>query len=295
MSNPFTIRIFVPEGDPDGVRVITRLTSTGTFFAFPRDKWETIKDRNELGNAGIYILIGYSPVEDELPTIYVGQADTIKTRIDQHQKGKDFWDKAVVFVSQNINATHAKWLEYALIKQLNEAKRSIVENGNSPQEPTISESEKAEMKVFLSEIYQTLPLVGLQAFEIPKVISQVEKAVIPSEKNTIVVPAQEEGFKEVFLGEDSWYAIRLASNMLDKIKYIAAYQVAPISAVTYYAEVKSIVEFGEEGKYKLIFSGPAVKIEKPIIFDLVQGGMQGPRYTSFEKLQKAVKMSELFS
>ena len=294
MPNPFTIRIFVPEGDPDGVRVISRLTSTATFFAFPRDKWEAIKEKEELSNSGVYVLIGYSPGEDELPTIYVGQADTIRVRIDQHQKGKDFWDKAVVFVSKNINATHAKWLEYALVKQLNEAKRSIVENGNSPQEPTISESEKAEMKVFLSEIYQTLPLVGLQAFEIPKVISQLEKVVTPSEKNTIVVPAQEEGFKKVFLGEDSWYAIRLSSNMLDKIKYIASYQVAPVSAVTHYAEVKSIIEFGEEGKYKLIFNGPAKKIEKPIAFDLAQGSIQSPRYTSFEKLQKATKVSELF-
>lgn len=294
MSNPFTIRIFVPEGDPDGVRVISRLTSTGTFFAFPRDKWGGLRERLELDHAGIYILHGYSSEDSDLPAVYVGQADTIKTRIDQHQKGKDFWDKAVVFVSPNINTTHAKWLEYALIKRLDEAKRSVVENGNFPQEPTISESEKAEMKVFLNEIYQTLPLVGLQAFEKPKVVSHVESEVIASEKNTIVVPAQEEGFNEVFLGEDSWYAIRIATNMLDKIKYIAAYQVAPVSAVTYYAEVKSIEEYGEDGKYKLTFDGKAKKIETPIIFDFKQGRMQSPRYTSIEKLQKAKKMTELF-
>lgn len=295
MPNPFTIHIFVPEGDPEGVRIIDRLSSTAKFFAFPRTKWEEVKKRPELTSAGIYILSGYSETNPELPTVYVGQADVLRTRLDQHDKNKDFWDKAVVLTSGNINSTHAKWLEYSLIKRLNEASRSIIENGNSPQEPTISEAEKAEMHVFLAEIYQTLPLVGLRAFENAQtVIPQTEKNISVLEKDTIVVPAQDEGFKRVFLGENSWYAIRVSGGMLDKIKYIAAYQVAPISAVTYYAEVKSIEEFGEEGKYKLLFKGPAIKMEKPIVSDLAQGGMQGPRYTTFNKLTKATKMSELF-
>ncbi len=123
---------------------------------------------------------------------------------------------------------------------------------------------------------------------------KIDEKVTPSQKDTIVVPAQEEGFNRVFLGEHSWYAIRLSVGMLDKIKYIAGYQVAPISAVTYYAEVKSIEQFGEEGKYKLIFKEPAKKFDKPIVSDLSQGGMQGSRYTSFDKLIKATKMSELF-
>ena len=52
---------------------------------------------------------GYADPKDELPTVYVGQADVVKSRIDQHEKNKDFWDKAVVFVSANkMNATHAR-------------------------------------------------------------------------------------------------------------------------------------------------------------------------------------------
>src|SRR5437868_1242829 len=99
MNNPFTIRIFVPEGDPEGIRIIDRLSSTGIFYAFPRNKWPSIKHRPELKGAGIYILSGYSDAEDELPTVYVGQADTIVNRLEQHIKSKDYWDKAVVFVS----------------------------------------------------------------------------------------------------------------------------------------------------------------------------------------------------
>lgn len=295
MANPFTIRIFVPEGDPEGIRIIDRLSSTGTFYAFPRDKWVSIKNRPELRGAGIYILSGYSNPEDELPTVYIGQADTVVNRIDQHIKSKEFWDKAVVFVSDNkINSTHAKWLEHALIKRLFEAGRSKVENGNSPLEPTISESEKAEMNVFLTEIYQTLPLGGLRAFEPPRTVSTPISLSINSARDTVIVPAQEEGFRDAFINQNAWWAIRIAGGMLEKIKYIAAYRVSPVSAITHYATVQSIEPYGEEGKYKLIFDGPATKLEAPVVSDLMRGGMQSPRYTSFNKLSSAKKMSELF-
>jgi len=295
MSNPFIIRIYVPEGEPEGLRIIDRQSSPSKFFAFPRNKWEQIRNRSELIGAGVYILSGYSNPEDELPTIYIGQADTIKNRIENHIRHKDFWDKAVIFVSDNkINSTHAKWLEYSLIKKVNEANRSIVENGNCPQEPTISEAEKAEMNVFLSEIYQTLPLVGLRAFETPKAIVEPVKEGKKENKNTIIVPAQEEGFKDVFIGENSWHAIRIAGGMIDKIKYIAVYQVAPISAITYYAEVKSIEPYGEEGKYKLNFVDSPIKLDNEIKFDLVQGTMRGPRYANIDKIKIVKKMSELF-
>lgn len=295
MSNPFTIRIFVPEGDPEGIRIIDRLSSTGIFFAFPRDKWDTIKNRHGLAGAGIYVLSGYSSPEDELPTVYIGQADNIRNRIENHAKNKDFWDKAVAFVSANkINSTHAKWLEQALIKRVNQAKRSIVENGNNPVEPNISEAERAEMQVFLTEIYQTLPLVGMRAFEIPRTVAKPSESTEKHGIDTIIVPAKEEGFKSAFVDENVWYAIRIAGGKLDKIKYIAAYRTSPISAVTHYAMVDRIEPYGEEGKYKLVFAKPAVELKSKVVFDLPSGAMQSPRYTSIDKLLNAQKMSELF-
>jgi len=297
MSNPFTIRIYVPEGDPEGIRIIDRLSSTGIFFAFPRTKWNNLKTRKELTNAGIYILSGYASSDDDLPTIYVGQADNVRNRMEQHDKNKDFWDKAIVFVSANkLNSAHAKWLEYALVKRAQEVNQSILENGNSPQEPTISESERADMQVFLNEIYQTLPLAGLRAFEMPKTIARPEtKQVSKDDKDTIIVPAQKDGFDRVFVGQNAWWAIRISGGMLEKIKYIAAYQTAPISAVTHIASVERIEPYGEEGKYKLIFSEPAKELENPIsVADAPRGMMQSIRYTNHDKFKTAKKVAELF-
>ena len=154
MSDPFTIRIFVPNGDPEGVRIIDRMNWTGLGIVFPRDKWKATCNRDELNRTGIYILVGYEDEDDDLPTLYIGQGDSVRTRIDSHCREKDFWDWGVAFVSANngLNRAHVTWLEYALIQHALKAKRSRLDNGNTPQEPGLSESEKADTKGFLKEI-----------------------------------------------------------------------------------------------------------------------------------------------
>jgi hypothetical protein len=55
----------------------------------------------------------------------------------------------------------------------------------------------------------------------------------PDDIDTVVVPAREDGFQDVFLGEDRWYSVRINETVQPQIKYIAAYQVAPVSAITH--------------------------------------------------------------
>lgn len=301
MSDPFTIRIFVPDGDPDGVRIIDRMNWTGLGIVFPREKWQDTRHRDELNRTGVYILVGYQDEDDDLPTLYIGQGDGVRARIESHYSKKDFWDWGIVFVSANngLNRAHVTWLEYALIERAQLAQRSHLNNGNTPQEPGLSESEKADTQGFLKEILQILPLVGLRAFEIPKPVAapraSSHETVTSSktQKDTIIVPAQREGFEKVFLGERCWYAIRIAGGKLGKIKYIAAYQTQPISAITHYAPVDRIEPYGEGGKYRVIFSEPAKEINPIPYGDLPLGAMQGPRYTSFQKLQDAQQISDL--
>ena len=75
--------------------------------------------------------------------------------------------------------------------------------------------------------------------------------------------------------------------MLGRIKYIAAYQSTPVRAVTHYAPVKQIEPYGDEGKYRLVFSEPAKAIDPIPFADATTGSMQGPRYTSYKKLLSA--------
>lgn len=107
-TDPFTIRIFVPDGDPEGVRIIDRMNWTGVGLAFPRAKWVDVRKRQEFAQTGVYILVGYRGGDDDLPTIYIGQADGVRNRIDSHIQTKEFWDWGIVFASTSggLNRAH---------------------------------------------------------------------------------------------------------------------------------------------------------------------------------------------
>lgn len=115
------------------------------------------------------------------------------------------------------------------------------------------------------------------------------------EVDTVVVPAWEEGFRRVFLGENRWWAIRIHAAMRPQIKYIAVYQVDPISAITHVAPIKSIEPWEDTGKFVVNFAEPAREIG-PI--PLVKGGrvkaLRNLRYTTRERLSGAKTLDDIW-
>lgn len=112
-----------------------------------------------------------------------------------------------------------------------------------------------------------------------------------AKSDTIIVPAREEGFNEVFLGENQWYSIRIGAAMKEKLKYIAAYQVAPVSAVTHIAEIEDIKPYKDTGKYRVIFKGPAKEI-KPIPVSQSKNAPQSITYVRYEDLISAKALED---
>ena len=114
----------------------------------------------------MYLLLG--PREDgDGEKLYIGEGDPVRPRLENHFASKDFWTRAVFFVAGpgQLNKAHVQYLEAQLVSRAGAAKCLPLDNGNQPAEPTLSEADRADMDVFLSNILGMLPVLGIHAFE----------------------------------------------------------------------------------------------------------------------------------
>lgn len=163
---PFTLRIFVADGDPDGLRLVDRSNWNGKAVMFPRALYPRVRERKEFQAPGVYLLLGPRS-EGDGDTLYIGEGDPVRPRFEEHYAKKDFWTRAVFFVAGpgQLNKAHVQYLEAQLVKLATAAKRVPLDNGNKPSEPTLSEADGADMDVFLQNILGMLPVLGIHAFE----------------------------------------------------------------------------------------------------------------------------------
>jgi Domain of unknown function (DUF4357) len=167
MTTPFSLRIFVAEGDPDGLRIVDKSNWIGKALVFPRALLPQVKVRPELAQTGVYLLLGPRP-DGEGDMLYVGEGDPIRPRLESHYAQKDFWTRAIGFTTTTagqLNKAHVQFLESRLIALARAAKRMPLDNANQPAEPGLSEAERADMEVFLAHMLGMLPVLGVHAFE----------------------------------------------------------------------------------------------------------------------------------
>ncbi len=164
-NQPYSIKIFLPGGDPDGLRIIEKSGWSGSGLVVPRSLFAEAKQRKELGRTGVYVLVG-PPEESGLPRIYVGEGDPIRPRLESHAGKKDFWTSCIAFSSkdENLNKAHVQYLEARLITLAKKAKRCTLENSNEPQMPSLSEADAADAEGFLKEMMLCFPLLGVPVF-----------------------------------------------------------------------------------------------------------------------------------
>lgn len=134
MSTSKKLEIIYHNGQPDGIRSIRRNLSTMTTYVIPRPLLAEAKKITGINRPGIYYLINEND-ENKIVQIYVGQTSKGVARLDDHNKKKDFWNKAIMFLSDSktFSLDMISGLEeYAIIK-VHESKRYSVENSAKPQ------------------------------------------------------------------------------------------------------------------------------------------------------------------
>jgi len=191
--------VFLAEGEPEGLWVVTKQNWTGVALRFSRNTYKDVRGRDELGRPGVYVLVGDSAAADDRRKIYVGEGGVIRDRINTHLSQLDFWTEAVVFVAaDDFNVSHAKYLEAKLLDLARGTKRSVVTNAQPMTGPTLGEAETADMETFLAEMLVIYPILGISAFESPAEVAG-ERLVLKGKDTKASGQRTAEGFL-VFAG-----------------------------------------------------------------------------------------------
>ncbi|WP_110685147.1 GIY-YIG nuclease family protein [Salinicola aestuarinus] len=164
-GRPTSIRIFLADGTPEGLRIVEKSNWTGRAVVANRSQLEGALTRSEMTQPGVYVLTGQT--DDGAAKLYVGEADALGERIKQHVAGKEFWTRAIAFTSTNegLNKANVRYLEARLLALAKSANQWAVENTAYPAPPPLNEADKADAEWFLAEMLVIFPLLGVDAFE----------------------------------------------------------------------------------------------------------------------------------
>jgi len=135
-ATPKTIQIFLPSGEPHGIRIAEITTRIVQVIEVPRSLLSSFLSMEQSCQVGVYFLIG-EDTEDGDRLVYVGQTGDLRARLTAHNQKKDFWERALVLISKtnSLTQTHALFLEWHALQQIRSAGRFADENGNSGSRP----------------------------------------------------------------------------------------------------------------------------------------------------------------
>lgn len=129
-----------------------------------------------------------------------------------------------------------------------------------------------------------------------EVLSDIFESSDADELDTIVVPARKDGFESEFIKNKQWFAVRISGVMRNKLKYIAAYQVAPVSGITHIAEIDRIEKYNDTNKYIIYFKNNTLQEINKIGLGKKKGqAPQAPRYSSYKEIMRAKSIDDLWS
>lgn len=167
MPQAFTIKTYFPDGDPNGLRIISRKNRIFEGVFFHRAMLNDVKKRDEFSRPGVYILVN-DTINKSIPQIYIGQAGNVVKRLNDHYANKDFWEWCIFFtpaVKGRIGKTEILYLEAYLYDLAQKLKRCELKNDQTPSLPILSEDDTAEMEDFVNDILDICPQVGLEFFK----------------------------------------------------------------------------------------------------------------------------------
>lgn len=146
-----TIQIFLPSGDPQGIRMAEITTRIVQVIEVPRILLDQFLAMPESDNVALYFLLSEGDERDL--RVYIGQTGDLRARLKKHNKERDLWDRAAIVMSktESLTPTHVLFLEWFCIQECRKAGRYPDDNANSGSRPHIP----APMEADCLEIFET--------------------------------------------------------------------------------------------------------------------------------------------
>jgi hypothetical protein len=105
-----------------------------TTYGIPRPLLSEAKKLSGINRPGIYYLISEND-NNRIAQIYIGQTRNGVARLDDHNRSKDFWNKAIMFLADNktFSLDMISGLEAYAINKAHDSNRYKVENSVNPK------------------------------------------------------------------------------------------------------------------------------------------------------------------
>jgi hypothetical protein len=161
-----SIRIYLSDGSPSGLRHVEIANWSGQAIACPRSRFSELKKWSESQRPGVYFLLEKHSTDDK-NAVYIGESENVFKRLTDHDRKKDFWNEVILFTSkdENLTKSHIKYLESRLTKITIDSDRYSAENSNNPTESTLPRADKDAMEEFIHNAKMILGTLGHKLLE----------------------------------------------------------------------------------------------------------------------------------
>lgn len=166
-KRPQTIQIFLPTGDPNGIRQAEITTRSVRVFDVPRSELKLFTETPESTQPGLYFLLSDENGDGE-PEVYIGESDSLRDRLKNHDS-KRTWDRVVAAVSTSNSWTkvHVQYMERQAISLAKAAGARQLGNSAAGYSSHVPAPLVADCEEYLETIRVLVSTLGFNFLEVP--------------------------------------------------------------------------------------------------------------------------------
>lgn len=165
-----TIQTYLPDGNPQGIKICEITSRITKGILIPRNKIAEIDKLDEiskeLNKVGIYFLFSDKDNLSQFKT-YIGEAENLFKRINQHDSSEEEWEYVVCFLSSknNLNKAHAKFLEAFCYESAEQNKNNELINEKRPTKSNLTKQEEDLALDFFDDLKIIIGNLGYPLFD----------------------------------------------------------------------------------------------------------------------------------